>query len=97
MPAVLIAVLFRYIFAIRTFAEVWLLTEGGPARLSEVLAIYLYRELFKYHQFGMAAATGCVHAGHVARSSRFRICGACTARCSVVRRRAPARVSCAAR
>ena len=58
MPAVLIAVLFRYIFAIRTFAEVWLLTEGGPARLSEVLAIYLYRELFKYHQFGMAAATG---------------------------------------
>ena len=60
MPAVLIAVLFRYIFAIRTFAEVWLLTEGGPARLSEVLAIYLYRELFKYHQFGVAAATGCL-------------------------------------
>jgi multiple sugar transport system permease protein len=58
MPAILIAVLFRYIFAIRTFAEVWLLTEGGPARLSEVLAIYLYREIFKYHQFGVAAATG---------------------------------------
>jgi multiple sugar transport system permease protein len=60
MPALLIAVLFRYIFAIRTFAEVWLLTEGGPARLSEVLAIYLYRETFKYHQFGMASATGVV-------------------------------------
>jgi len=60
MPAILIAVLFRYIFAIRTFAEVWLLTEGGPARLSEVLAIYLYREVFKYHQFGVAAATGWV-------------------------------------
>ncbi|MEP6941443.1 MAG: sugar ABC transporter permease [Betaproteobacteria bacterium] len=59
LPAVLLAVLFRYIFAIRTFAEIWLLTEGGPARLSEVLAIYLYREMFKYHQFGMAAATGC--------------------------------------
>ena len=58
MPAVLIALLFRYIFAIRTFAEVWLLTEGGPARLSEVLAIYLYRELVKYHQFGAASATG---------------------------------------
>jgi multiple sugar transport system permease protein len=58
MPAILIAVLFRYIFAIRTFAEVWLLTEGGPARLSEVLAIYLYREMVKYHQFGAAAATG---------------------------------------
>jgi multiple sugar transport system permease protein len=60
MPAVLIAVLVRYIFAIRTFAEVWLLTEGGPARLSEVLAIYLYRETFKYHEFGMASATGFV-------------------------------------
>ena len=59
LPAILIAVLFRYIFAIRTFAEVWLLTEGGPARLSEILAIYLYREMFKYHQFGMASATGC--------------------------------------
>ncbi len=58
MPAILIAVLFRYIFAIRMFAEVWLLTEGGPARLSEVLAIYLYRETFKYHQFGTASATG---------------------------------------
>ena len=58
MPAILIAVLFRYIFAIRTFAEVWLLTEGGPARLSEVLAIYLYRATFKYHEFGVAAATG---------------------------------------
>ena len=60
MPAILIAVLFRYIYAIRTFAEVWLLTEGGPARLSEVLAIYLYREMFKYHEFGMASATGFV-------------------------------------
>ncbi|MEO5699944.1 MAG: sugar ABC transporter permease [Casimicrobiaceae bacterium] len=58
-PAILLAVVFRYIFAIRTFAEVWLLTEGGPARLSELLAIYLYREMFKYHQFGMASATGC--------------------------------------
>ena len=58
MPAILIAVLFRYIFAIRMFAEVWLLTEGGPARLSEVLAIYLYRETFKYHEFGVASATG---------------------------------------
>lgn len=58
MPAILIAVLFRYIFAIRMFAEVWLLTEGGPARLSELLAIYLYRQMVKYHDFGAASATG---------------------------------------
>ena len=58
MPAVLIAVVFRNIFAMRMFSEVWLLTEGGPARLSELLAIYLYRETFRYHEFGAASATG---------------------------------------
>lgn len=58
LPALLLCVLFRYIFAIRMFSEVWLLTEGGPARLSELLAIYLYRETFKYHDFGAASATG---------------------------------------
>ena len=60
MPAVLVAVLFRAIFAVRIFSEIWLLTEGGPARLTEVLAIYLYRATFKYHEFGAAAATGTI-------------------------------------
>jgi multiple sugar transport system permease protein len=60
MPAVLVAVLFRTIFAVRIFSEIWLLTEGGPARLTEVLATYLYRSTFKYHEFGAAAATGTV-------------------------------------
>ena len=58
MPAVLVAILFRYIFAIRLFGEVWLLTRGGPARLTEVLAIYLYRETFQYRNFGAASAAG---------------------------------------
>lgn len=57
-PAILIAVLFRYIFAFRLFSEVWLLTGGGPARQTEVLAVYLYREAFRYNAFGTAAATG---------------------------------------
>lgn len=58
MPAMLIAVLFRYIFAFRLFSEVWLLTSGGPARQTEVLAVYLYLEAFRYNAFGEAAATG---------------------------------------
>lgn len=58
VPAILIALLFRYITAMRLFAEIWLLTEGGPARMTEVLAVYLYRQAFKYHEFGVAAATG---------------------------------------
>jgi multiple sugar transport system permease protein len=58
MPAILVAILFRYIFAIRLFGEVWLLTRGGPARLTEVLAIYLYRETFQFRNFGAASAAG---------------------------------------
>jgi len=58
VPAILIAMLFRYIFAFRLFAEVWLLTGGGPARQTEVLAVYLYLEAFRYNAFGEAAATG---------------------------------------
>ncbi|SDH25770.1 carbohydrate ABC transporter permease [Bosea robiniae] len=58
MPALLIAALFRYIFAFRLFSEVWLMTGGGPARSTEVMAVYLYLEAFRYNAFGSAAATG---------------------------------------
>lgn len=58
VPAILVALVFRYIFAFRIFSEVWLLTGGGPARTTEVLAVYLYRQAFRYADFGAAAATG---------------------------------------
>ena len=58
LPAILVALLFRYIFAFRIFSEVWLLTRGGPARMTEVLAVFLYLVAFRYHEFGLAAATG---------------------------------------
>lgn len=58
IPAMLVALVFRYIFAFRIFSEVWLLTGGGPARTTEVLAVYLYRQAFRYADFGVAAATG---------------------------------------
>lgn len=57
-PAILVALMFRYIFAMRLFAEAWLLTEGGPARMTEVLGVYLFRAAFRYYDFGTAAATG---------------------------------------
>lgn len=58
VPTLLIALIFRLIFAFRMFSEVWLLTKGGPARLSEVLAVYLYQHGFRYGDFGIASATG---------------------------------------
>jgi len=60
MPAILVAMLFRYIFAFRLFSEVWLMTQGGPARSTEVVAVYLYLEAFRYNAFGAAAATGWI-------------------------------------
>jgi multiple sugar transport system permease protein len=60
MPAVFVALIFRYILAFRLFSEVWLLTSGGPARTTEVLAIYLYKQSFTYASFGKGAATGWV-------------------------------------
>lgn len=59
-PAIIVALLFRYIFAFRMFSEVWLLTQGGPARTTEVLAVYLYREAFTYASFGTASATAWI-------------------------------------
>ncbi len=59
-PAIVIALLFRYIFAFRLFSEVWLLTGGGPARSTEVVAVYLYEEAFRFNAFGTAAATAWI-------------------------------------
>jgi multiple sugar transport system permease protein len=59
-PAIAIAVLFRTIFAFRLFSEVWLTTQGGPARTTEVVGVYLYLEAFRYDSFGLGAATGWI-------------------------------------
>ncbi|MGE0801781.1 MAG: carbohydrate ABC transporter permease [Lautropia sp.] len=59
-PAIAVAMLFRYIFAFRLFSEVWLVTQGGPARSTEVVALYLYVEAFRYNRFGVATATGWI-------------------------------------
>jgi multiple sugar transport system permease protein len=60
MPALLVAALFRLVFAFRLFSEVWLLTGGGPARTTEVVGVYLYLEAFRYNAFGVASATGWI-------------------------------------
>lgn len=60
IPALLVSVIFRLVFAFRLFSEVWLLTKGGPARMTEVLAVYLYQGAFRYGDFGLAAAAGWI-------------------------------------
>lgn len=60
MPAILVALMFRYIFAFRTFDVVWIMTQGGPLNSTELLSIYLFRHGFRYYEFGVASATAWV-------------------------------------
>lgn len=59
-PALLVALVFRSIVAVRVFAEIYVLTKGGPFRATEVLALYLYKEGFVYFSWGSAAAVGWI-------------------------------------
>ena len=79
-PAILVAMLFRYIFAFRLFSEVWLMTQGGPARTTEVVAVYLYLEAFRYNSFGTAAATAWIMVRDLAAAWRPATSGACAGR-----------------
>lgn len=45
-------------WCLAVFQWIWILTQGGPARSSEVLATYFYEEAFYRYEFGYAAAIG---------------------------------------
>jgi ABC-type sugar transport system permease subunit len=59
-PSLLFTLVLTVISAFRTFGQVLMMTEGGPGRSSEVLALYLYWVGFDYFQVGKAAASGVV-------------------------------------
>ncbi|QQO09945.1 carbohydrate ABC transporter permease [Breznakiella homolactica] len=60
MPPLSVGLMFRVIFLIRTFEQVWVFTGGGPGRSTEILAILLYKEAFLYLNFGKASAVAWV-------------------------------------
>lgn len=57
-PAIAIVGLFRIIFTLREFGIPWTMTGGGPGTATEILAIYLYKQAFRYSDFGAGAAIG---------------------------------------
>lgn len=59
-PPLLFSLVLTVISAFRTFGQVLMMTEGGPGRASEVLALYLYWNAFEYFRIGRAAAAGVV-------------------------------------
>ncbi len=55
-PVLLVALIFRTTFALRNFPLPWVLTSGGPANLTNVFSIELYRQAFGYYHIGYSSA-----------------------------------------
>jgi raffinose/stachyose/melibiose transport system permease protein len=70
-PTIVFMVLMTTIWSFLTFDYIWILTQGGPARATEVLAVLVFKEAFRNFNAGYAAAigltmsffVGCVIAG----------------------------------
>jgi len=74
-PIILVALLWRFIDTFRIFDVIYLLTAGGPARVTETVSIYVYRYGFQSFNLGVAAASSFIMlmimliiAGFLARS-----------------------------
>ncbi len=55
-PAILVAIVLRTMGAFKVFDIIYMLTGGGPADATSVLAFHAYREAFRYFHVGYGAA-----------------------------------------
>jgi multiple sugar transport system permease protein len=60
MPAILVAVIFRLVFAFREFTTIWVMTQGGPLNSTYVLAMYIYKNMFLFFKDNYSAAIGVI-------------------------------------
>jgi multiple sugar transport system permease protein len=56
LPSLTVSLIFGIIGLVRAFDMVWLFTNGGPGRSTELFAISLYKEAFFYMNIGKASA-----------------------------------------
>ncbi|MBP1990629.1 carbohydrate ABC transporter permease [Paenibacillus eucommiae] len=59
-PVSVVVFLLLVVWTIKDFGIVYVLTGGGPSRVTEILTIFIYRAGFKSFNFGMAAAGGMI-------------------------------------
>ncbi|MFS0725280.1 carbohydrate ABC transporter permease [Paenibacillus sp. 1P07SE] len=59
-PVSVIVFLLLIIWTIKDFGIVYVLTGGGPSRVTEILTIFIYRAGFQSFDFGLAAAAGMI-------------------------------------
>jgi multiple sugar transport system permease protein len=60
MPFIVIATLLAVVNGFKVFDLIWVMTQGGPGRSSETLAVTMYREGFILFKQGYSAAIAVV-------------------------------------
>ncbi|MEM0378413.1 MAG: sugar ABC transporter permease [Thermosphaera sp.] len=55
-PMLAIALIFRFMDALKTFDSVYVLTAGGPGSTTELISVYIYKLAFERWDFGSATA-----------------------------------------
>jgi multiple sugar transport system permease protein len=55
-PAIITAMVFRMIDALKTFDIIWVITQGGPGFATETLNVYIYKQNFEAQNLGYAAS-----------------------------------------
>jgi len=56
LPVIIVALLFRTVDALRTFDLIFLLTQGGPGTVTEVVSMFIYRWGFRHFKLGFTSA-----------------------------------------
>jgi len=60
MPVLAIVTILKSIFSIKTFDQIYMLTNGGPGNATQTLAHYAYFNGFKYYDMGYAASVAWI-------------------------------------
>ena len=58
--AIASVILLLTIWTMNAFTFIYVLTEGGPAHMTEILSLYIYRTYFKSYNLGKASAAATV-------------------------------------
>jgi len=59
-PTSLFVIVISLIGSFQVFDQVWVMTKGGPARATQVTAVYIYQQAFQYLNLGYGSAVAFV-------------------------------------
>lgn len=59
-PVILVTVLIRLITALKSYDLIYMLTQGGPGKVTETISFYAYRLGFRFLDIGQAAAVSFI-------------------------------------